>query len=76
MTVTVVSKARIVAAVVAFLAVHAPSAALACSVCFTGVKNTLPAFQITTALLTFTPLIVIGTFVYVLYRRIQAAEAA
>lgn len=66
--------------VAVFVAVTvAPSVAFACPVCFSGSDETREAFLLTTALLTFLPLAMIGAFVYVLVvrsREIDAEERA
>jgi len=54
----------------------APSVSSACAVCSAGKdEENAAAFLLSTVFMSLTPLIVIGTLVYVLYRRIQKLEA-
>lgn len=50
-----------------------PGSVLACAVCGFG-EDSRAAFISTTALMTFVPLILIGGFIYWIYRRAQSAE--
>ncbi len=48
----------------------------ACAVCGVGKEESRMAFIITTGILTFVPLIVIGFVIYYIYRQVKAREAA
>jgi hypothetical protein len=52
------------------------STLLACAVCGVGKEESRMAFIITTGILTFVPLIVIGFVIYYIYRQVKAREAA
>lgn len=52
-----------------------PSVAFACPVCFSGSDETREAFLLTTAILTFLPLAMIGGFLYVLVVRSRELDA-
>ena len=63
-------------AALAWLIVHGPSVAEACSVCTAGRdEENAAAFLLSTIFMSLLPLIAIGTLVYVLWRRIQKLEA-
>ncbi len=51
------------------------SALLACTVCGVGKEESRMAFIVTTGLLTFIPLIVIGFVIYYIYRQVKARDA-
>jgi hypothetical protein len=60
----------------AWLVILSPSIALACSVCTAGRdEENAAAFLITTIFMSILPLLALGTFVYVLWRRFQKLEA-
>ena len=64
------------AACFAWLVVLSPSIASACSVCTAGRdEENAAAFLITTIFMSVLPLLALGTFVYVLWRRFQKLEA-
>lgn len=48
--------------------------ALGCAVCGVGEDESTAAFMISTAMLTFTPLFVLGGIGYFVYRRFQTKE--
>ena len=48
----------------------------ACAVCGVGKEESRMAFIITTGILTFVPLIVIGFVIYYIYRQVKARERA
>ena len=50
--------------------------AQACSVCFSATEENRFMFIATTGFLTFVPLILVGSFVYWLRRKMKAREAA
>lgn len=50
--------------------------ALGCAVCGVGEDESTAAFMISTAMLTFTPLFVLGGIGYFVYRRFHAKEPA
>jgi hypothetical protein len=54
----------------------APDVARACSVCFSGTDETRLMFLLTTGLLTFLPLALIGGLVFYVRRRMVEAERA
>lgn len=51
------------------------STLIACTVCGVGKEESRMAFIITTGLLTFIPLIVIGFVIYYIYRQVKARDA-
>jgi hypothetical protein len=51
-------------------------ALFACTVCGVGKEESRLAFIITTGLLTFIPLIMIGFIVYYIYRQVKARDTA
>jgi bacteriorhodopsin len=60
----------------AWLVVRSPSIASACSVCTAGRdEENAAAFLITTIFMSVLPLLALGTFVYILWRRFQRLEA-
>ena len=62
--------------VVAWLVLQAPGLAAACSVCSAGRdEENQAAFLLSTIFMSLLPLLVIGTFVFVLWRRIRKLEA-
>ena len=64
------------AAAVAWMVVHFPAIANACSVCSAGRdEENQTAFLLSTLFMSLLPLIAIGTLVYILWRRIQKLEA-
>ena len=67
---------RVQTALVVALILASPSFAEACAVCSAGKdEENAAAFLLSTIFMSLTPLAVIGTLVYVLYRRIQKLEA-
>ncbi len=52
------------------------NAAQACSVCFSATDENRFMFVATTGLLTFAPLLLVGSFVWWLRRKVKAREAA
>jgi len=64
------------AVAVAWMVVHSPAIANACSVCSAGRdEENQTAFLLSTLFMSLLPLIAIGTLVYILWRRIQKLEA-
>ena len=60
----------------AWMVIHAPSVAEACSVCTAGREDeNAAAFLISTIFMSLLPLIALGTLLFVLWRRIQKIEA-
>ena len=60
----------------AWLVTLSPSIASACSVCTAGRdEENAAAFLMTTIFMSILPLLALGTFVYVLWRRFQKLEA-
>ena len=63
-------------AALAWLIVYGPTVAEACSVCTAGRdEENQTAFLLSTLFMSLTPLIALGTLVYVLRRRYQKLEA-
>ena len=79
MTSTVATDSRLticVSAIFAWLVVSSPRVALACSVCTAGRdEENAAAFLLTTVFMSVLPLLALGTFLYVLWRRFQKLEA-
>lgn len=70
------SACRVMSAVVAWVVVQAPRVAEACSVCSAGRdEENAAAFLLSTIFMSLTPLIVIGSIVYALFRRVRKFEA-
>ena len=66
-----------VASIIMWLIVQTPRVATACSVCTVGRdEENAAAFLLTTIFMSVTPLIVIGSIVYLLWRRVRKFEAA
>lgn len=64
------------AALIAAMVLASPIVAQACAVCSAGKdEENAAAFLLSTLFMSLTPLLAIGTLVYVLYRRIQKLEA-
>jgi hypothetical protein len=63
------------ALVCGFLLAHS-STLWACAVCGVGKEESRLAFIITTGILTFVPLIVIGFVIYYIYRQVKVRERA
>ncbi len=64
------------ATLTAILIVHLPQVSEACAVCSAGRdEENAAAFLISTIFMSLTPLIVIGSIIYLLYRRIQKFDA-
>jgi len=51
------------------------SSLFACTVCGVGKEESRVAFILTTGILTFVPLIVIGFVIYYIYRQVKARES-
>jgi len=67
---------RLAAATIALAWVLAPGAALACSVCVgAGSADTQNAYRAMTAFMTFTPIAIVGSVIYWIWRRFKALEA-
>jgi hypothetical protein len=63
-------------ALTVFLIIHLPRVSDACAVCSAGRdEENAAAFLISTIFMSLTPLLVIGSIVYLLYRRIQKFDA-
>lgn len=57
------------------LLISASSDLFACAVCGVSKEESRIAFIVTTGILTFVPLIVIGFVVYYIYRQVKARES-
>lgn len=63
-------------AVFAWLVVQSPNVTLACSVCSAGRdEQNQTAFLLSTVFMSVLPLVAIGTLVFVIWRRLQRAQA-
>ncbi|MEN0064027.1 MAG: hypothetical protein AAGA48_17880 [Myxococcota bacterium] len=62
---------RTAALSVAVTALSFPGTALACSVCFSATEENRQAFFDATVLLTFLPLLMLGSGVYWVYRQVS-----
>ena len=65
---------HIAGATLALLVLLAPGVSEACAVCFSGTDENRLAFLVTTGLLTFMPLVIVGATVTWLWRRARRLE--
>jgi hypothetical protein len=66
--------ANIAVAALAFAVLLEPGVSEACAVCFSGTDENRVAFLVTTGLLTFMPLLIVGSTVTWLWRRARRLE--